>query len=187
MKTKAVIWKPNRTNEIVVPKKKDIQGRIFRHEDYVYFIDPECQQITEQRARIWKLWKKEYFATFYYVEGTSKPAPTPHFGATESPKLDANGKIIYKIDGSPEMEKVFPEVIDNGVMSEELAAIFNPWLYRILGHMGVDKLKQDIQFYLTLAIAGGIGYLIWQMIQMPDAIAEAISIKLAAPPTTVQP
>lgn len=175
MKTKAVIWKPNRTNEIFVPKKKDVQGRVFRHGEYVYFIDPECQMITEQRAPFWRLWKKEYFATFYYVQGTSKPAPAPHFHKTLSPKIDEKGAIIKGDDGMPIMEQIFPEVVDNGVMSEELGAIFNPWLYRILGNINNSLLKQDIQFYLTLGIAGGVGYLIWQMIKLPDLIVEAIN------------
>src|SRR5688500_5801860 len=103
MKTKAVIWRKDRTNDVVVLKPKQIDANIFKYNNCAYLIDPECVQITWDRKYGWK----RYYATLYYVEGVAKPAPVPHFNGAET--LGPDGKKT----------RTFPKVVNLGVPSAE--------------------------------------------------------------------
>lgn len=184
MKVKAVIMRKDKTNDVVIVKKKQISGDTFRHEDYVYFIQPDRSQITWGKA-FFGLGKK-YFATYYYTRGVAQPWPVPDFHVVEEPVRNEKGDVIYGEDGKPLMKQVFPKMIDQGVSSEELAAIFNPWFYRIIANP-VNQVKADIQFWLTVAIACGVAYLCWQINQMPGNLQDALTAASGVSSATTAP
>jgi len=184
MKVKAVIMRDDKTNDVVVVKKKQISGDSFRHDDSVYFLMHDRCQITWQRGSPFKLFRREYYSTYYYTRGVSSPLPVPNFDAVEEAKRDADGQIILGEDGKPVMTKVFPKVIDNGIPSEELAAIFNPWFYRIIASNQSDETKKNIQFMLVVGIALGVAYLAWQIHDLPKAVADQVVQHLQTATTT---
>lgn len=169
IKAKAIIWKPNRTNQVVILKKKQLEGKTFRVGDCQYFVDPDRFMLTEG----WRFGKKRNYTTFYYREGVSSPVPVPNLEGWEEPIRDEKGNVRFGTDGKPVMTKVFPKVINQGVSAEELAAIFNPWFYRIIANPA-SQIRQDIQFWLVIGIAFGVGYLVWQMQDLPNQIAQLI-------------
>lgn len=170
MKIKAIIFREDRTNDVIVLKKKQMSGNTFRHEDRVYFLDADRCQTT------WTKWLglvKKYFSTYYYTYGVPYPLDVPKFGRIERVKLDAEGKPVYGENGKPEVITVFPKTVDQGVSNEELAALFNPWFYRTIAPP-LNQLKADIQFYLVIGIALGVGYIAWQIGVLPDRIIEGV-------------
>lgn len=158
MKVKAVIWRTDRTNDVVVVKKKDIQGKAFRHGNYTYFLDSDRFMVTWIR----KMGFRKYYSTYYYAEGISYPVPVPDFQATEVAARDEKGEPILDKDGKPVLIKVFPEMVKGGIESEELASIFNPWFYRIIASLQKDAMSQ-IQFYLVIGILCAVGYIIFKL------------------------
>lgn len=132
MKIKAVILRPDRTNDVVVMKPKKLEGERFKFGDCSYEVDEENFRLTWGRS-LWKFGGNEYFSTYYYKQGVSKPLPVAELHDLE-------------------------EIQD--ISAEELAAIFNPWFYRIIAKQDLDKYSQ-IQFYVIIALALGVGYLIY--------------------------
>lgn len=148
MKLKAVIFREDRTNDVVIPKKKEVEGKSFRHDGSIYFINPDHVQITWTRT--W-LVKKNYFATSYYTRGISNPLPVPDFKRVEEQVRDEKGNLVFDAEGKPVVQQIFPKIIDNGVPGEELAAIFNPWFYRIIAALKASLLER-IQFLMIIGI-----------------------------------
>lgn len=189
MKSRAVIFRKDRTNDVLVPtaKKNDLTHRSFRHEEIVYFLDPERVQITWDRP--WhKLWRR-YYSTSYYIQGFSLPLPVPDFQKVDELILEERevrdpktGKIekqsVPVIDpktNKPRTKQVFPKAIDLGIGGEMTAQIFNPWFLRVIAAMGA-KTWEKIQFILVCATLIVAVYAAWQIGQLPDAheIARAI-------------
>lgn len=75
---------------------------------------------------------KRYFSTYYYREGTAMPLPVPDM----------------------------PNVVDNGLTSDELGAIFNPWFLRVISQMGASKIEK-MMMILLVAVACGLLYIGW--------------------------
>src|SRR5688500_3853649 len=120
MKVKAIIWREDRTNDVIIPKRKDIEGKTFRFDNTTYFLDADRTMIT------WSGWGpfRKYFATSYYIRGTSNPVPVPDFKHVDEVIKDEKGNAIFdKKTGAPLTKQIFPKIIDNGVPGEELAAI----------------------------------------------------------------
>lgn len=188
MKVKAVIMRPDRTNDVVVPKKKSIEGKTFRHDGVTYFLHADRFQVTWQRG---KMWQKKYFSTYYYVQGISQPLPVPDFQMVEEPqtngKIDPTTKlpaVEFGPDGKPIMIQKFPKVIDAGIKGEELAAIFNPWFYRIIASQTKSAWEQ-VQMYLTIGIALALLYVIFKLHTLNVDSIEGLHELLAPPPAPV--
>jgi hypothetical protein len=176
MKVKAVIMRPDRTNDVVIVKKKNIQGKTFKHGDTTYFLHPDRFQVTWVRAMGGMGWRK-YFATYYYVSGMANALPVPNFQMVNEPVLDEAGKPQFDAEtGKPKTKQIFPKIIDNGIQGEELAAIFNPWFYRIIASVGKDAWAQ-IQFYMIVGALLLSAYNAWTLSQAPslEEIQEAIA------------
>lgn len=88
--------------------------------------------------------------TYLYQEGCPMPLPVPIVAG------DENG------------------LTNLGIPAEELASIFNPWFFRIIGSMAKNKWEQ-IEFYANVGGALGIGYCIYLLHKLPDKIAKAIA------------
>lgn len=146
MKLKAIIFREDRTNDVVVPKKKEVEGKSFRHDNSTYFINPDHVQITWNRT--WLGLKKNYFATSYYIRGIANPLPVPDFKKVEMQVFE-DGNPVFDKDGKPVVQQVFPKLVDLGVPGEELAAIFNPWFYRVIGNLKAS-LFERIQFLMII-------------------------------------
>lgn len=193
MKTRAVIFRKDRTNDVLVPtqKRNDLTTVSFRHEDNVYFLDPDRVMITMDRP--WhKMWKR-YYSTQYYVQGFPNPLPVPDFQHVEEVMKDENGKPVFDLEtGLPIRHKVFPQIINVGVEGGMLAQIFNPYFLRIIAAMGI-KTWEKIQFLLIAATLAVVVFIAYTMTQQPTAseIADAvIAAQTAAqqpPPVVVDP
>lgn len=152
MKVKAVIMRPDRTNDVVVVKKKNIEGKTFRHDKVTYFLHPDRFQVTWIR-RAWFF--KSYYSTYYYTKGVTNPLPVPDFQMVEDPLV-----TLAMADGKTVMAR-FPKVLNQGVEGEELAAIFNPWFYRTIAQQKDDWWK-ELSFWINLGTLLGIVILLWQ-------------------------
>lgn len=193
MKVKAVIMKPDRTNDIVILKTKQIEAKTFRHDGVTYFLDPDRFMVTW----VGRGFGKRYYSTFYYTYGHSQPLPVPDFDPIlRSGKKDEITKMESKLkeDGkTPEEIKMevdkyiksnpqtFSGIVDNGIPGPELAAIFNPWFYRIIAQQLNDAMK-NWQMILLLALCAAMVYLIWQF-----ANFEPVIINYPEAPTTPTP
>ena len=183
MKVKAVIFRPDHTNDVVIPKRRNIEGKTFRHDNSTYFLHPDRAQITWTYRIIGRFWKR-YFATYYYKMGVAQPLPVPDFKIVDEPEMvlvkvlgkDGKERLQYKpvldAHGKPKISRSFPEMVDLGVSGEELAAIFNPWFYRVIANQGPDTLAK-IQFYLIIGIAILSAFLTWKVMGL-DAKFEEI-------------
>lgn len=163
MKVKAIIMRADRTNDVIVVPKKKIEGKTFRHKNVTYFLHPDRFQVTWK----WAWGRKWYYSTYYYTEGISNPLPVPDF------------KKVVNPDGTIS----FPKVMDNGIAGEELAAIFNPWFYRIIAAQAKNTWEQ-VQFYISIGTLLGVAYLLWQQINEPGATPLAPPVAVAAPSPT---
>lgn len=156
MKVKAVIWKKDRTNAVIVLRKKKLEaGKIFRHGDHIYQIDSDRVMITYKKILF--LFKYHYL-TFYYTEGVSKPLPAPDFQDLK------DGETL--------------RIIDNGVGGEELAAIFNPWFYRTIAPT-VKPLYEKLLLIAAIVGAGAGIYAAYQVSQLPSAEELAAMLQAA--------
>lgn len=168
MKLKAVIWRPDRTNDVVVVKKKNIAGKTFRHNDVTYFVNPDRFQVTWTYGPL-RMWKK-YYSTFYYKQGVPHPVPVPDFQSVEEIVMDENGNPVMNGNGRPKTVQVFPKMVNVGIDGDELAQLFNPWFYRTIAPSD-PTLKDQLQFYLLIGLACGVGYLLWKIhnLDVPSA------------------
>lgn len=182
MKVKAVIMREDRTNDVEIVKKKTIEGKTFRKDDCTYFLHPDRFQVTWQRGPWFKLWRRQYYSTYYYVRGQSQALPVPNFQKVEEAVLDAEGKPVLGDDGKPKTTQTFPKMLNNGIEGEELAAIFNPWFYRIIASQTKSAWEQ-IQFYLQIGIAVGLIYVIFRLHNLSVGDIHGLH-DLVAPPVT---
>lgn len=141
MKIKAVILRPDRTNDVVIIKPRKLEAGRFRFADCSYEVDEENFRLTWNRS-LKKFGGNEYFSTYYYKQGVSKPLPVAELHELE-------------------------EIQD--ISAEELAAIFNPWFYRIIAKQDLDRYSQ-IQFYLIIGLALGFIYLAYTLNGMSNEL-----------------
>ncbi len=178
MKVKAVIMRPDRTNDIVVVPRRKIAGKTFTHDDVQYFLHADRFQVTWIKR--WGI-KKVYYSTYYYMQGVSQPLPVPHFPEVHFEQMKEPcgcdpSKPTHGVECSRER---FVGIADNGTGGEELAAIFNPWFYRIIANIGPDKMSQ-LQFYLVIGCACGIAYIAYTLTGI-KADVEALAAAGVAP------
>lgn len=163
LKIKAVIMRPDRTNDVVVKKPGDIENGIFRFRKHLYIVDPDRVQITMNQPL--GRGPAIHYSTYYYIEGVSNPLPVPHF----------DGKLENYLPDGVDKDAIviaeFPEVIDNGISSEELAAIFNPWFYQIIGKIE-DPWYKQVQFWLVAGIAVACAYIVFVISNMQGDLDE---------------
>lgn len=162
MKVKAVIMRPDRTNDVVRVKKKDIEGKTFRYNNVTYFLHADRFQVTWDGRSITRGFTRRYYTTYYYTEGVSQPLPVPNFLKVEETVLDAHGNPVMNGNGKPKTVQVFPKEMNNGVSGEELAAIFNPWFYRIIASQ-TKTVWEQLQFWITVGTGIGVIYLVWKL------------------------
>jgi hypothetical protein len=172
MKVKAIIWREDHTNDVIVLKKKQIEGKVFRHDNTTYFLNPNAPQITWTRPNKYLGLSREYFATFYYMRGISSPFPVSDLmqfvvrpGKGDKSTVEAvidpeETKALQKKTGTKSV--VYKNIVDMGVPAEELAAIFNPWFYRQLAAKAKDTWEM-IQFYASLGALAGVVYIIYML------------------------
>lgn len=169
MKVKAIIWREDHTNDVVVLKKKQIEGRIFRYDNTMYYLNPNAPQITWSRPNKYLGLAREYFATFYFMRGTSTPFPVAELmqnmvrtgkGEVAGVVDEEETKALRKKTGTKSV--VYKNIVDMGVPAEELAAIFNPWFYRQLAAKAKDAWEM-IQFYCSIGAVLGAVYLIYML------------------------
>lgn len=174
MKVKAIIFRPDHKNDVVLLGRRKIEGKTFRHDKNQYFFHADRFQITWAYRPVWPF--KTNYITYYYTQGHPYPLPVPDFGRVEETVLDENGSVVYEnvLDdrGKPVLDKakkpvvrpkkiqVFPRVVDLGIPAEELAAIFTPWFYRTIAP-SLRTIWDNILFYGVVGACLGIVYLIW--------------------------
>lgn len=139
MKLRAVIFRPQHTNDIFTIKKKLMVNEThFRRGNCQYELNDDNFQVTTDQPW-WRLWTfKRYFTTYYYAQGKPKPLPVPLFeelGAPEASGLDL-------VDG------------------EALANMFEAWLWRTIA-APVRSVLDNMQFYISMATLAGVAYLVW--------------------------
>lgn len=147
--------RPDRTNDVVVLSKRKTQGKTFKFDGHQYFIDPDRQMLTWTRL-FGRFGPARYYSTFYYKQGIANPLDAPGFGtliANAERKTNESGEFT---------EAQFKNIVDYGIPSEELAAIFNPWFYRTIAQQTKDIWEQ-IQFYLTVGNSLALIYIIYRM------------------------
>lgn len=171
MKIKAIILKPDRTTNVVIMKPKKIQGRVFRHADCMYLLDPDRFMLTWNK-RAYGLFGTQYYNTWYFKQGVSNALPAPGFDAMET----HTGK-----NGSKEID--FKNVVDLGVPAEELASIFNPWFYRVISPQSATVLDR-LQFWATIAAVAGVIYLIYMLATGTFELPEIPGLPRPAPTPT---
>lgn len=160
MDVRAVIFRPDRTNDVILIRRKHLKGKSFRHNGNMYFLHSDRFQVTEERlAR--RLWHLKYYATYYYIQGISNPVPVPDFQGYSVPPRPGD----IPTDISEEERKLmkfggFKNVVDLGVPAEELAAIFNPWFYKTIANQEISQ-TEKIALGLLLLIVFGVGFLIF--------------------------
>lgn len=167
MKSKAVIWNEDGTNNVVVLKRKQIEGRTFRYDNTLYLLDPEAPQITWiDRPGKWLPLHRSYFSTFYFWRGVSNPLNIREQAKyilkhrKEAAELRPNEMELKGKKGAHLV--TYRNFVDLGVPAEELAAIFNPWFYRQIAAKARDTWEQ-IQFYASIAAVLGVIYLIYML------------------------
>lgn len=153
MKIKAVIMGADRTNTVVKIKPKKLEAKTFRHAGDTYMVDPDRVMITWERRGV--IGPKKYFATYYYMRGVPRPLPVPFFE--------------HKPKKGDQYE--FPRIVNNGIPSDELAAIFNPWFYRTIGPIDTAWYK-DLGFWVTVGVGIGVFYLIYTVASMQGQVEE---------------
>lgn len=177
MKVKAVIMRPDRTNDVVVLKKKHIEGKMFRHDNCIYFLDPDRFQITWVKRFPFKF----YHITYYYTRGVSTPLPCPDFKLFIEKVRKSNvdtrtGKLADENTPKEFIQEIteadFHTTVNRGVSAEELASLFNPWFYRIIAAMQKD-LWEQIQFYIIVGLAFANIYLIYLVNKLQNAMLQA--------------
>lgn len=139
MKVKAVIWRKDRTNDVVIlgRKNRELSDITFEREKTVYVLDADRFQVTWDRPRKYLGLKRAYYSTFYYKQGQSKPVPIQQLGD--------NGKI-------PSMT----------VSPEELRALFTPWFYRTIAPVK-PKLADQLQFYGVIGCLLLLVYIVYML------------------------
>lgn len=170
MQVKAVIMRPDRTNDIVIVKKKNIAGKTFRFDNTTYFVHPDRFMVTWDRPwfvfvvlPVFGLFRR-YFTTYYYRQGMSTPIPVPFFDEITDKVSKHDYEITTGKNGDTKTETIstadYKRIVDNGVSGEELAAIFNPWFYRTIAPQ-VKDLWDYLTQIITFATAAGLVYVIY--------------------------
>lgn len=162
MKVKAVIFRPDRTNDVVILKKKQLDGKVFKHGGSVYFIDPNNQQITWTRP--FRFYKK-YYSTYYYFYKVANPIPLADMNA-----MIIGKKTVVNTEEGPNKGQYaetadWKTITNLGVSEEEMAAIFTPWFYRTIAPTTVSWWEQ-ISFLLQAGTAIGVVYVIYLLSKM---------------------
>lgn len=199
MKVKAVIMRPDRTNDVVIVRKKRIEGKTFRHAGVTYFLHPDRAQITWVKKLFGLL--KFYYGTYYFTQGISNPLPVPNFTQLIKSKtkladheleyteeIGRNGSsqlVKKKVQITNATEAEFKDVVDLGTSGEELAAIFNPWFYRIIAPM--NNLRNDLMFYLLIAACCGLAYIIYMLHSGNIVVSTGLPPPPPPAPVTVVP
>lgn len=152
MKVMAVIIRQDRTNDKIIVPKRQIMGKTFRIDDETYFLHQDRFQVTWDRPN-WTLGlRRRYFATYYYAKGHPQPIPLQELAKFfDLTKAENDGK-----------KGAQAKVIDNGISGEELAAIFNPWFYRVIAAQTMS-LWEQIQLWASIGACAGIAYLIYAL------------------------
>lgn len=189
MKVKAVIMRPDRTNDIVVVPKHKIEGRdLFRYEKNIYRLHADRFQVTWIRRP--PFYSRKYYATYYYIKGVTNPLPVPYFsellnGTTKRTiyienkdgkknrgivEVDAPDTLSERLEagqnGHAEIEKVeiteadFKDVVNLGVPADELNSIFTPWFYQLMAGLKLEKWQQ-ILFWVCVGALAGAAYIIY--------------------------
>lgn len=167
MKTKAVIWREDKTNDVVVLTRKKIEGRTFKHDNCVYFIDPEASQITWTRPNKYFGMVREYFATLYYFRGVSTPFP-----------ISKQAELIIKIGKEAKVDErelealknkigaksvFYKQLVNLGISAEEMAALFEPWFYRQVAPK-VRDMWDHIVLYACIGACAAAVYVAYMLI-----------------------
>jgi hypothetical protein len=147
MKVKAVIIRADRTNDVIVVPKRKIQGITFRHDNETYVLHQDRFQVTWTRPNWGFGLVRKYFSTYYYVKGKPQPLPLQEIARA------------FTLDDS---KKPAVQVIDNGISGEEMAAIFNPWFYRVIAAQSLSMWEQ-IQLYATIGTGCIVLYLVYML------------------------
>lgn len=140
MKLRAVVFRPEHTNDIFTIKKKMmVNDKMFTRGNGNYMLDDDHFQITTEKPwwRAWGIFGKTYFTTYYYAQGQPNPLPVP----------------LFKVEG----KKGLPA-------DEELKAMFEAWLWRTIAAPARDVWDQ-LQFYMSAGTLVGIAYLCYMTYQ----------------------
>lgn len=177
MKVKAVIMRPDRTNDVVVMRPRHLKGKTFRHNNCMYFLHPDRFQITQIRRAGFKV----YHITYYFIQGVSNPLPVPDFGMMIKKQekvlvrpVGENGtETVLQIEGEPVPEGEynvadFKDAVNLGVPAEELASLFNPWFYRVIAPVELTW-QEKLRFLLDVGTALGVGYCIYLLSKLSGA------------------
>lgn len=177
MKTVAVIMREDRENDVVTLKRKHLNGNSFIHGGHVYFIEPDRFQITPRR-HFFGLFRSDQ-KNFYYIRKLARPLPVPLFETEtaneEAVRVDKNGKPVK---GSKNGHVTVPKIVNLGVAAEELAALFNPFFFRIISQMEKPWYK-ELHFWISCAALGAMAYGIYLITGMMDDL-ETLKASLQA-------
>lgn len=141
LKIRAVIMRPEHTNDVFIIKPKMmVNDKMFKRGNANYMLNDDHFQITWDKPWFMLWLFKRFFTTYYYTLNKPQPLPVPNFEANT-----AN-----------------PDLVDG----EQLAAIFEPWMWRVIAGPIRDTWDQMV-FYIQVATAVGVAYLVWIQLQGP--------------------
>lgn len=190
---KAVIINADRTSNVYyISKKRKIGANAFRPGkklNEIYIIDPRYTIITTTK----RLGVPFNYQTCYYRRNTPVAVPMnemdgglQHLAVVKTDKdglvTDTASTVKLEIEGKivqvglpiqmPDYKKwQYPK---DGISSEELSTLFDPQFYKMIARANQNK-KQDQIFMMHLIEIGGIGFMLYYMIQnLPHAIVGAI-------------
>lgn len=153
----------------VVPlsnKKLKENPKFFRHNGQVYFIHEDRFQLTKQRR--WHGFRVNYI-TYYYPEG--KPWPMDPQGTTGAIMVETeNGMEPATLPHNVPMVDEQP----NYLTSEDADSIFSAWVAKTVAPMPQPVIER-LAFIIQVCTAGGVGFLIWQIMKLPDKILVALN------------
>lgn len=137
IKLRAVIFKPDHSNEIftIKARKHQLEGKKFVHGNCAYLIDDQHFQITSDPRKWWRAFVRQHYTTYYYKQGCPNPIHVPEFDT---------------------------QAVKDGITSEELAAIFNPWFYRVIAQP-TRNLWLEAQFYISVATLLTVLWMAWTL------------------------
>jgi hypothetical protein len=146
MRTKAIIMRPDRTNDVVRLTSKKIKDGRFSHRQHSYIVDANRFQLTTEP---FLLFFNRTYSTFYFREGFVKPLPVPHFEGEDGVPED----LLHMTAG-------------------ELEALFTEWFYRTIAPSQLSKWER-VQLLLTAGTAAGLVYLIYLVSDLLETLRTA--------------
>lgn len=129
MKVKAVIFKTDRNNDVVILSKKNRKDNTFTYHQKDYSIKSEHFVITKG----WSMGWKRNFITFYYKEDSPKPLPIPEFPEYKSLGISPGelnavfNPVFYRIIAASQNQKKLDYIL-YGLIGIGAISAYGVWM-----------------------------------------------------------